>query len=291
MSLLAAALAVVAAGTNAGSEVLQRKANKEQARIVDAIRQPVWLAGFGGVAAAFLVQAAALRYGPLAVVQPILIVELPATVLLASAVFHRRVSGRDLGAIVATTAGLALLIGCLGPSGGSPSGVNGVEWALGTGVTLLAVGALTVTGRRSAGGRRAALLGVATGCSFGLTAAFMSAVSRGLSHGLVAVLGLWQTYAMAATGVTAMLLLQSALQAGTLVASQPGITLADPMVSILWGALLFGERLRSGLWVVGACAGIMLLAAGTLVISKSDVLQPNDPDGAPGERGGGRTRR
>ena len=49
----------------------------------DLIRRRVWLAGIGMVMVAAVSQAAALAFGPIALVQPIFIIELPLTLLLA----------------------------------------------------------------------------------------------------------------------------------------------------------------------------------------------------------------
>ena len=48
------------------------------------IRRKVWLAGIGMVIVAAVCQATALATGPVALVQPIFIIELPFTLLLAS---------------------------------------------------------------------------------------------------------------------------------------------------------------------------------------------------------------
>ncbi len=81
---------------------------------------------------------------------------------------------------------------------------------------------------------------------------------------------------MVATGALAMYLLQNALQAGTLVAAQPGITLSDPVVSIAWGVVVFGEPVNTGWWLIGALAGAALIVSGTVALSRSPVT---DDDG------------
>jgi hypothetical protein len=73
--------------------------------------------------------------------------------------------------------------------------------------------------------------------------------------GIGGVLTHWELYGMITTGVLGMLLLQSALNAGQLISAQPGLTLTDPIVSILWGVLVFGERVRTGWFVILAVAG------------------------------------
>ena len=87
---------------------------------------------------------------------------------------------------------------------------------------------------------------MAAGSAFGLTAALMKAMTGTFAGGIVALLTHWELYRMIATGVLGMFLLQSAMNAGRLLAAQPGLTLSDPIVSVLWGVLVFGERVRTG---------------------------------------------
>ncbi|MDQ2706641.1 MAG: hypothetical protein M3Z25_02970 [Actinomycetota bacterium] len=74
------------------------------------------------------------------------------------------------------------------------------------------------------------------------------------------------------------LLLQNALQAGRLVASQPGITLANPVVALVWGIGLFHERIHTGWWLVGAGVGAALLTGGAVLLSRSPLLDPQHQD-------------
>jgi drug/metabolite transporter (DMT)-like permease len=53
------------------------------------IKRKVWLAGIGMVVVASVCQAVALATGPVALVQPIFIIELPFTLLVASRLAHR----------------------------------------------------------------------------------------------------------------------------------------------------------------------------------------------------------
>ncbi|HTI22991.1 MAG TPA: hypothetical protein VL652_18495 [Kutzneria sp.] len=117
--MLGVLLAVLASAMNAAASVLQRKADRDESSfgwrmLLDVARRPAWWAGIGSVVLGFALQAVALALSPVSVVQPLLISELPMTLLLASLVFRR------------------LMV------------------------------ALTVAGRRTKNGRRAALLGLAT---------------------------------------------------------------------------------------------------------------------------------
>jgi drug/metabolite transporter (DMT)-like permease len=77
---------------------------------------------------------------------------------------------------------------------------------------------------------------------------------------------------MIVTGCLGMFLAQSALNAGPLVAAQPGLSLSDPVVSILWGVLVFHEQVRRGWFIVLAAGCGLVLAAAVAVLARSPLL-------------------
>src|SRR5580658_7443000 len=286
--MLSYLLAVLAACANATSSVLQRKANREVPKkqnlsprlIWSLAHQPTWFGGVLAITAGFLLQAAALGNGQLSVVEPILVLELPATLILAGWVFRARLGWREWASVALMAAGLAGVLLALSPSGGQTANVRWYAWLTAIGINLAVAGALVAYGRRGPAGRgrsdkagsarQAAVLGVAAGSAFGLTAALMKGMTGTFAAGIGAVLTHWELYGMIATGVLGMFLLQSALNAGQLIAAQPGLTLSDPIVSILWGVLVFGEQVRTGWFVVLAVAGGLALAA--VVLARSPLL-------------------
>jgi hypothetical protein len=107
----------------------------------------------------------------------------------------------------------------------------------------------------------------------------------GLGMGAAGVFVRWQTYAMVLAGIGSMYLVQHALHAGRLVASQPGITLADPVVAILWGVLVFDEHVRRrSVFLVPAAAFALLMAGAAILLARSPLLQG---EGATTESGDG----
>ena len=295
-------LAVLAACANATSSVLQRRANLEvpqnqnlSLRLIGSLlHKPVWFGGIAAITAGFLLQATALGFGQLSVVEPVLMAELPLTLILASRVFRRRMGRTEWWPIAAMTAGLAGMLFFLSPSSGKSGGVPWYAWAVGIGANLALIAALILWGRRHApegrgsGGRhgrgsyRAALFGVAAGSGFGLTAALMKGMTQNFSHGIAALFTSWQLYAMIATGLLGMFLTQSAMNAGQLVATQPGITLSDPVISVLWGILAFGETVRGG-WYAGLAGVCALVTAGAVMaLARSPLLSGSEREGTPG---------
>lgn len=284
--MLTYVLALLAACANATSSVLQRKANLEVPRtqnlslrlIWSLMHEPVWFGGILAIIAGFLLQASALSSGQLAMVEPILVAELPFTLILAAWIFHKRMGPSEWWPTLVMTAGLAGLLYFLSPSSGRSENDRWYVWVTGITANLIVIAILVTLGGRGQNSRRAALLGVAAGAAFGLTAALIKGMTQTLAHGLVALLTGWQVYAMIATGTFGMFLTQSAFNAGQLVAAQPGLTLTDPIVSILWGVLVFGEKVRDG-WdavLAGACA--IAVGAGVVALARSPLLS-----GPPGE--------
>lgn len=272
MPILAFVLALVAAGCNAVSTVYQRKANAAEAErrkfgprlLLSLLSKPAWLIGAAAMLCSFVLQAAALTVGALSFVQPILVLELPLAILLGAAVLHRPLHRRDWVATTAMAAGLALLIGVLAPRNGDAANVSTLLACVALAATGAGVLLLVVLGALGPRRSRATLFGVAAGSGWGLTASLMKlAVTQLSDGGAVGLFTAWQTYAMAAVGLGSLALVQAALNAGTLVAAQPGITLLDPLVSLTWGTLVIGEQVRTGavLLLTPVAAALMVVSA------------------------------
>lgn len=297
-------LAVLAAASNATSNVLQRKANREEPPelsmsprlIVDLLHRPTWLAGLGTVTLSFLLMAVALSMGRLAAVQPVVVLELPLTLIGAARVLGATMSAREWIASAVMTVGLAGLIASLDPQAGNRGGPSDVAWVVASVVTACAIAAVIAYGLRTRHqGRRVAMLGVATGMTFGLTAAFMKGMTGAFHRaGFAGGVSSWQTYVMILTGIAGMYLMQNAVHAGRLIVAQPGITLADPLVAIVWGVVVFHESTRSGPAVLAALLSGALLAAGAVVLARSPILEDDGAteertaQGGDGDRSGGR---
>lgn len=99
--------------------------------------------------------------------------------------------------------------------------------------------------------------------------------SRG---GLGLVATSWQTYTALVAGPSSFFLLQKALQAGPLVASQPGFTLVNPLVSVFWGVLVFGETTRTGAWLAVAGAAAVGVVAATVALVRATEHQEQPAD-------------
>jgi drug/metabolite transporter (DMT)-like permease len=280
---LAILLSLAASLCTATASVCQRRgarrANHGEMRGFDALlvfrlaRQPAWLLGFASMIAGFAFQVSALRFGPLALVQPILAVELLWVFgFLVVRAGGRQARWREWGAAVAMSAGVSVFLRAAAPSGGHEH-AQAVDWWL----AGLAAGAAVAVAVAAAGSgpppRRAACLGIATGISWGFVAAVIKELSSHLTGGPAAIFGTWSPYVLAVTGAAAMLLASHAMTAGPLAAAQPGFTIGDPVTAILLGAFLFDERLGTSPAALAAeVLGLLILALGVRTLSGSDLV-------------------
>jgi drug/metabolite transporter (DMT)-like permease len=274
--VLAVVFALLTALSNGAASVCQRRAASEApasralhvSLLSYLVRRKVWLAGIGLVIVAAVCQATALDNGPVALVQPIFIIELPFTLLLASKLFGRRVPRLTWVAVVLVTVSLGAGLAAAAPSGGVDRAPLHV-WAATLIVTAVFEAVTIGIGLRFQGDLRGAAFALAAACGYALTAALMKSAISALSQGVVAFFSSWELYGTAIAGVGALFLLQNALQAGTLVAVQPPLTLGDALISVAYGVSVFGENLRADGWLAIEIIAVLLIGVGCVELSRS----------------------
>ncbi|MGW2422721.1 DMT family transporter [Streptomyces sp. NPDC001709] len=295
MTAVTVLLALLAALTNASASVLQRRAAVQEpyedggsavGRLARLLRRPYWLAGAALLAVSGLLQAGALAVGSLSLVQPLLATELLFTLVVGSAVFRRRAGLGTWLAFVALAAGLALFLLSAAPAAGRPT-ASPRAWLLGGGGALGAVVLLVAVARPTRGAPRAALIGLASAVCFATTAALLKEAMGRLGHGPAAMFAHWSPYATAGAGLVAFLLLQSALAAGSLTASQPALTLGDALTSVVLGWVLFAEAIHLGLRMLPEAIGVVLIGAGSIGLARAQAAGRDWDASARGGRGTG----
>jgi drug/metabolite transporter (DMT)-like permease len=295
-------LAIAASFCTATSSVCQRMgassesgAGFDLALLLRLARRPVWLLGFASMILGFVLQITALHYGALALVQPILAIELIFVFGYMAVIGSRPVRRRDWMAAVAMCAGLGLFLFASSPSGGrlhAPGPLWVVAGLLSLGVVGAALAVAFGLGRRpgAAPARRAAVLGAATGISWGFVAAVIKELSSHLSDGLGAIFGNWSVYVLIGAGAATLLLASHALAAGPLAASQPGFTIVDPLAATLLGIFLFSENIQTGVLALsGEAVGLLLLIVGVTALSHSHLID-GEPEPSPDMAHAGQAR-
>jgi drug/metabolite transporter (DMT)-like permease len=253
------------------------------------LHRPVWFLGIACMILGFVLQVDALRVGTLSLVQPLIATEL-VIVFAIIAVHHRqRVHGRDWLSALGIVVGLGSFLALARPSSGH-SDASSSAWALASGSTLALAGVLTALallptrrGLVPSAGRKAGLLGAAAAVGFGFVAAVIKELGTHLSQGPYGVLANWSPYVLLLSGAAAMFLASNAFQAGSLAASQPGLTVVDPLVASALGVGLFGERLNLQPWaVVGEVLALTIVVGSVILLSRSPLVReerPADPEG------------
>jgi len=280
-------LAVAASLCTATASICQRLGAKSSAPAGFDVRlvlrlasQPIWLLGVGSMILGFVFQLTALHFGALALVQPILALELLFVFGYLAVAGRRRVKVKrsDWLAAAAMSAGIGMFLWLASPSGGRLH-APGPLWVLAglvtLGVVLAAVAVAFGLGNRpgASPSRRAAVLGAATGISWGFVAAIIKELSSHLGDGVGAVFTSWSLYVLVTVGAATMLLASHALAAGPLAASQPGFTILDPLSASLLGVFLFGEHIRTGgMELAGEALALGIIFAGAWTLSHSCLI-------------------
>jgi len=228
-------------------------------------------------------QLTALRFGELALVQPILAAELLFVFGYLAVAGARRPKLRDWLAAAAMSAGIGVFLRLAAPSGGRLH-APGSSWLLAGLVTASVVAAALAVafgfrGRPGASQtRRAAVLGAATGISWGFMAAVIKELSSHLGDGVGALVTAWSLYLLLVAGAATMLLAAHALASGPLAASQPGFTIVDPLTASLLGVFLFGEHIQtSAAALAGEALALAVAIAGATALSRSCLLHGGNP--------------
>lgn len=241
--------------------------------LVGLLARPLWLIGILADGAGFVLQFAALDHGSLVLVQPLLVSGLLFALPLSAALTHRRLTPSEWLGSAATVAGLSLFLVVAAPGPGHDTASN-MAWLV-TGVcTLVPIAVLVGVSRSTGGALKAGLMAAAGGIFYGLAAALTKVTAQEFHHGIVHTLATtWEPYALVVCAVVAMVVVQSAFQAGPLRWSLPTLTVVDPVVSIVIGALALGERIST----VGAApflevVGLLAMAWGVFLVARCPLM-------------------
>jgi drug/metabolite transporter (DMT)-like permease len=264
-------LALISALLFALGTVLQQRAGMaslttgtSSGLLVRMARQRMWLGGIACDIGGFIAQAAALRRGQLAVVQPLLVLSVVFALPLGARLSDQRVGRRELAAAALVVVALAGFLAIANPSGGR-SDVALSAWILAAVACAAVCAPLSLMGRHGPPPRRAALLGAAAGILFALSAALTKSVVDELHLGVVHVITSWQPYALCGVGYVSMTLNQLALNTRALAATIASSTSLDPIISVALGLALFHEHLHAS--ALQAAVAFLALAAAVLGVT------------------------
>ncbi|MFY1670088.1 DMT family transporter [Plantactinospora sp. WMMB334] len=253
MTAAAVALALGAAVCFALGAALQQRAARQEPPhgtadprlVIRLLRRRSWLLGKIPDLTGTLLQAFALRFGPLTLVQPLLVSGMFLAIPLEAALDHRRPHPRDLTAVAACVLGLGVFLAAARPRAGvaQPSLMGWMGLALVGGAL---VGICLLLAHRADGAARGTLLGIASGLLYAGTAALLKTVAERVTDDPLSTLTDWHLYALVVVGFASVALNQNAFQNGPLAAPLTSITLVDPIASVVIGVTAFHETLSFG---------------------------------------------
>ena len=262
----AAVLGIAEVADQRGTKRVRQRRVLSPTILVDLVRQPLWLASIVGTVMGFALQVLALRFGPLALVEPLLVCDLIFAVLLAS-YLNRRFDPVLLGGVLATAAGVGGFLAIAQPSSGRSSVGFLVVLPLAAGLAV-AVGGCLLLARRG-GYVKPLALALACGICYGTAAFLIKLVVAPTGAGLAGVLTDWPIYALAIVGPLGFLLNLNAFQQSALIAPVISIiTVCDPLISVALASLWLDEKLSSSpAGVAGEVIALIVMSSGIIVVA------------------------
>jgi hypothetical protein len=274
--------------------------------ITDLVRTPRWLAGIVAMIGGQVLAAWSIGHLTLSVVEPLLTTNLIWALVLAVPLARRtRLNGAQLQAApvrlepeqagsaqavpvkkpkrsvraweVAGAAVLCIGVGLLSSARSTkPIGLSFGSFSHWPAAAVIAGIAFICVqgGRRSQGRMRALLTGIAAGLVYGIQDALTRQTLEALQSGGVSALFLtWAPYALLGAGAIGIWLMQSAFSAGPIQMSLPAISAGEPLVGILLGIVVFGDRIQVAPLQLGIKAGgIAALVAGVILVARAPAL-------------------
>ncbi|WP_280310027.1 DMT family transporter [Nocardia abscessus] len=268
LALLSAFLFAVSAALQQGA-ARQAAAESGQGRFLvfaaiarRLLTDPRWLAGQAANVAGFVVHAFALRFGAIAVVQALLVVQLLFALPFAARRRRRALPARDWAGTTAVCAGLILLVA----QGIPPHSAVRSELlpVAGTGVVVVIVVLFGVSRLARSTQLRSALVAMAAGCCFAGTAVLVVVATSTLPEPNWALLGI------PVSTVLGGILTQEAYARGSLPTALTAMTITDPVLSYLAGLTLFTATIHPSPPLL-ACAATAVIV-GVALLANSPTL-------------------
>ncbi|MGD0853319.1 MAG: DMT family transporter [Acidimicrobiales bacterium] len=238
--------------------------------VVYLMRHPLWLLGWLALCGSLIFQALALHFGPLSLVQPILVTELIIALVLRQLWLRQSIRAVTWVAAVLTGAGLVVFLVTTSPHGASFLPTSS-SWTVPSIVCVAGVAMLVALAQRGSPARRAALFASATAIVWALEATFIKATTDTISAlGFGGAFTRWPVYALIAGGIIGLLCEQAALHVGPLSVSQTFIVIVDPIVSVALGVWLYHERLNhDALHLTVGVIAFAVMCAGIVALTRT----------------------
>ena len=274
--LIAVLLAVAGAITFGASDVIEQRATHRVAKrppldlklFADLAVNRLWLIGITVDIAASVMQAIALHFGSLALVQPILVLDLLFAVVITYALRRQRPDRVVAGGVLSCTGGLVLFLAVARPQSPAVSVSPTILVPLGVGVAGT-IALCLVAWRLSPQMFLPLATAFACGAIFGVTAFLLKEITQTIGLGFSPPSLQWPLYAFIIAEPLGFLLNQNAFQESSLIAPVLAIrTVTDPLVAIGIGLVWLNEEITGGpAAIAGEVAGLIIMSAGVVALA------------------------
>jgi drug/metabolite transporter (DMT)-like permease len=247
---------------------LQTKAAEGDPRfLAEIIRKPVWLLGGTLQISGWILQAAALNRGSLAVVQALCALSLVFALPIGVRFTGQQVGRRAWIGAVLTLLGILAFVAIGQPQGGA-SQPEARDWL----VSGLSISALILLLAWLANRRRGAvaetLFATAAGTGYAFQAAVTKVFVTQIGNGVGAILTSLTPYALILSALAGFALQQSALKTGFLAPAMAASNAATLGISVLLGITLFNESIsRDQGRLLPAMIGLALAIIGVILLA------------------------
>ncbi len=269
MLTVAVPAALVGAASFGLASAAQQRATKQVPKVqtlnprllLELVHRPLWVLGVFAILVGLSLQFVALAFGPLVLVQPLLVTGLLFAAVFSAWMMHRGTDRIVVIGCLLCISGLAAFLLLARPRGTDRGGgmEDGALLALAVGLGAVVAVSLVVAAQFG-GIVRVLALALATGVLFGVTAGLMKVVGGQVREGgLTEPFGHWMLYAVCLIGPLGFLLSQNTFQQAVLIAPALAvIRTTDPAVGVIIGVSWLGEQVATAPAVL---AGEVLAAA------------------------------
>jgi drug/metabolite transporter (DMT)-like permease len=238
--------------------------------LAEIIRKPVWLLGGSLQVCGWVLQAAALDRGSLALVQSLCALSLVFALPLGARLTGQRVGRRSIIGACITLLGIITFVAVGQPQGGTSQPAASAWWTSGLIIVALML-LLAWLAHKRRGAVSAALFATAAGLGFAFQAAVTKVFVTQIGYGLAAILTTWTTYALIISALAGFGLQQSALKTGFLAPAMAASNAATLAMSVLLGVTLFEESISHGQGRLSpALIGLTLAVIGVALLASPE---------------------
>lgn len=238
-------------------------------RLLKLLVTPMWIGGLALIGVGAALHVVGLSMAPLAVIQPVGILAVPFSILLANRIYHTHTTGKMWASVALTVAGIVAFTYASAQSTGAGEAPtwhgllvsSGVIWGVSIVLALLAW--------RARGILSCLWWALAGACLYGLGSAYIKVLTMEFHHGLTGTTFLVSAALLLAAYAAGGWMIQQGYASGPAPIVVGCMTTLDPIVAVLFGLFVLREaRAVHPLFDLAMLAGAIAAIVGVFLLSK-----------------------